>query len=290
MLNVFQRQAGASLFRGLPGTDFLRLALLSLAAVIAITLGVSFLFDANAPNMANAPPSAVASLAAPEPLLATRRKIEARIDSEAPDYARFFERLKTVLPSEYDAVLDRFAKQSLAGADISNVNSLVSEAVRDVRLSNGVLAAKADGPALSRIFDMQLKMMQALAAKDPRLCVDFLYGGASQAFFQFSAQNRRLVSDMAIAGLDAIGNGRANQIERQPPSDADFNELETAMKAQGLTAPEIAAILDGKTPDPPIADDRMCTVGQIYLKTLATLPEPERLRIYGLAVELMARS
>ena len=48
------------------------------------------------------------------------------------------------------------------------------------------------------------------------------------------------------------------------------------------------AILDGKTPDPPIADDRMCTVGQIYLKTLATLPEPERLRIYGLAVELMA--
>ena len=236
MLNVFQRQAGASLFRGLPGTDFLRLALLSLAAVIAIILGVSFLFDANAPNMAKAPSaSAVASLAAPEPLLATRRKIEAQIDSEAPDYARFFERLKTVLPSEYDSILDRFAKQSLEGADISNVDSLVSEAVRDVRLSNGVLAAKADGPALSRIFDMQLQMMQALAAKDPRLCVDFLYGGASQAFFEFSAQNRRLVSDMAIAGLDAIGNGRANQIERQPPSDADFNELETAMKAQGLT-------------------------------------------------------
>jgi hypothetical protein len=270
--------------------DILRLVLLSLAALIAITLGISFLFEANAPNQANAPPSAVASMAPAESLLATRQKIEARIDNEAPDYARFLDRLKTVLPTEYNAVLNGFAKRSLAGADMSNIDSLVSEAVRDVRLSNGVLAAKADGPALARIFDMQLQMMQALATKDPRLCVDFLYGGASQAFFQFSAQNRRLVSDMAIAGLDAIGNGRANQIERQPPSDADFSELETAMQAQGLNPAEIAAILDGKTPDPPIPDERMCTVGQIYLKTLAALPEPERLRIYGLAVELMARS
>ncbi len=95
---------------------------------------------------------------------------------------------------------------------------------------------------------------------------------------------------MAIAGLDAIGSGRAHKIDRQPPSDADFNELENAMKAQGLNESEIGAILDGKTPDPPIPDDRMCTVGQIYLKTLAALPEPIRLRIYGLAVELMARS
>jgi hypothetical protein len=270
--------------------DILRLVLLSLAALIAITLGINFLFEANAPSDVNAPPLAVASLAPGEPLRATREKIEAEIGNEAPDYARFFDRLKTVLPVEYDTILDEFAKRSLDGADVSNVDSLVSEAVRDVRLSNGILAAKADGPALSHIFDMQLQMMQALAAKDPQLCVDFLYGGASQAFFAFSAQNRRLVSDMAIAGLDAIGSGRANQIVRQPPSDADFNGLESAMQAQGLNQAEIAAILDGKTPDPPIPDARMCTVGQIYLKTLAALDEPVRLRIYGLAVELMARS
>jgi hypothetical protein len=288
LLNAFQRQVPISVFQGLPGIDLLRLVLLSLAAAIAITLGVSFLFEANVANETAAPSSAVASVAPEEPLRASRQKIEAQID-DAPDYARFFDRMKTVLPIEYDAILDKFAKQSLAGSDI-NLDSLVSEAVRDVRLSNGILAAKADGPTLAHIFDMQLQMMQALANKDPRLCVDFLYGGASEAFFQFSAENRRLVSDMAIAGLDAIENGRVNRIERPPPSDADFNELETAMKAQGLNPAEIAAILDGKTPDPPIADERMCTVGQIYLKTLAALPEPERLRIYGLAVELMARS
>jgi hypothetical protein len=270
--------------------DILRLALLCLAAVIAITLGISFIFEANESNNV-ATSSAAPSVQEPsESMVATRQKIATEIARAAPDYARFFARLKAILPNEYDEIFDKFAQQQLAGADMTNVDSLLSEAVHDVRLSNGVLAAKADGAALSHIFDIQLQMMQALAARDPRLCVDFLYGGASQAFFEFSAKNRKLVSDMALAGLEAIDNGRTNKIERQPPNDADFDQLETAMKGQGMNDAEVAAILDGKTPDPPIPDDRMCMVGQIYLKTLAALPEPVRLRIYGLAVELMARS
>jgi hypothetical protein len=287
LLGAFQRQMIVPLLQGLPGSDVLRLVLLSLAALIAISLGIDFLFEANLPGEA---PATAMSMASPEPLSVVRQKIEAEIDRESPDYARFFQRLRALLPAEYNVVVNGFAKQAIGGADVSNVDSLVSQAVREVRMSNGVLAARADGPALSHIFDVQLAMMQALAAKDARLCVDFLYGGANQAFFAFSAQNRPLVAAMAIAGLEAIGSGRANQIQRQPPSDADFNALESAMKNQGLTDAEISAILDGKAPDPPIPDARMCAVGQIYLKTLAALPEPVRLRIYGLAVELMARS
>lgn len=283
--NVLEKPVPLS-FRGLAGIDILRLALLSLAAFIAIILGISFLSEANAP--AEAP--AVARSAQDELLLATRQKIETRIATEAPDYARFFDRLKQLLPSRYNAILDGFAKQALHGADMSNVDSLLAQAVHDVRLSNGILAARAGSTALSHVFDVQLRMMQALAAENPRLCVDFLYGGASEAFFSFSARNRRLVSDMAIAGLEAISNGGANRIERQPPTDADFAQLENALKAQGLNDAEVAAILDGKTTNPPITDQRMCMVGQIYLKSLAALPAPVRLRIYGLAVELMARS
>lgn len=275
--------------------DILRLALLSLAAGIAVILGASLLFEADHSQRQN-PPQEIAApqnqdqKVADDQLPAAREKIEARIASGAPDYMRFFTRLKQLLPHEYDAILDGFAKQSLEGADMTNVDSLLSDAVRALRLSNGALAAKADGPALSRIFATQLAMMRALAAKDPKLCVDFLYGGASQAFFEFSSENRALVADMAIAGLDAINDGRAKKIERQPPSDQDFELLENALKAKQLSETEVSAILDGKTPAPPIADQRMCQVGQIYLETLASLPEPARFRIYGLAVELMARS
>ncbi len=275
--------------------DILRLALLSLAAGIAIILGASLLFEADHTQKEN-PPQTIAApqnqdqTAADDRLPAAREKIEARIASAAPDYMRFFTRLKQLLPHEYDAILDGLARQSLEGADMTNVDLLLSDAVRALRLSNGALAAKADGPALSRIFAMQLAMMRALAVKDPRLCVDFLYGGASQAFFEFSSENRALVADMAIAGLDAIDDGRAKKIERSPPSDQDFELLENALKAKQLNETEISAILDGKTPAPPIADQRMCQVGQIYLETLGSLPEPARFRIYGLAVELMARS
>jgi hypothetical protein len=274
--------------------DILRLALLSLAAGIAIILGASFLFDAGRGAKETPPPR----VAAPQnqdnsgeaELRAARAKIEARIALAAPDYMRFFSRLKALMPHEYGTILDGFARQALEGVDMSNVDLLLSEAVRILRLSDGASAAKADGPALSRIFAMQLTMMRALAANNPKLCVAFLYGGASQAFFEFSSQNRALVADMAIAGLEAIDDGRFQKIERPPPSDADFALLENALKAKQLTEPEIAALLDGKTPAPPIPDERMCRVGQTYLETLAELPEPARLRIYGLAVELMARS
>ncbi len=288
--------------RGLEGSDILRLALLSLAAIIALALAINLfmvagrqteLRTAQLPVAAAAPEAAPAAQNVPpssdEPFRQARESVEREIAEKAPEYAIFFDRLHGALPAEYDTIVDGFAKQSLDGKDLS-LDALLSQAVRDLRVSNGILAAKADGPALAHIFDIQLRMMQALAGTDPKLCVDFLYGGASQAFFAFSAAHRPLVADMAIAGLEAIGSGRSNGIDRDAPSDADFNQLSSAMKAQGVNDAEVAAILDGKTPNPPIPDARMCTVGQIYLKTLAALPEQARLRIYALAVSLMARS
>ncbi len=289
--------------RGFEGSDILRLALLSLAAIIALALAINLFMDAgrqSEPHIAQLPPAAGAPEAASAaqntslsssdgPVREARESVEREIADKAPEYAVFFDRLHGALPAEYDTIVDGFARQALDGKDLS-LDALLSQAVRDLRVSNGILAAKADGPALSHIFDIQLRMMQALAGTDPKLCVDFLYGGASQAFFAFSAAHRPLVADMAIAGLEAINSGRANQIDRDAPTDTDFNQLSSAMKSQGVTDAEVAAILDGKTPNPPIPDARMCTVGQIYLKTLAALPEQARLRIYALAVSLMARS
>lgn len=293
--DAYHGDDGPVLVRGFEGQDILRLALLSCAAVIAVALAIGFFMDAGQQAAAPNPPTqagatVVAEPPPPEPLMLARQSIEREIATKAPDYAVFFARLRSTLPAEYDSILDGFAKEALDGKDLTNVDALLSEAVRDLRVSNGILAAKADGPALAHIFNIQLRMMQALAGTDPKLCVDFLYGGASQAFFAFSAAHRPLVADMAIAGLEAIGSGRVNGVERDSPSDADFNALSSAMKAQGVTDAEVAAILDGKTPNPPIPDARMCTVGQIYLKTLAGLPEQARLRIYALAVSLMARS
>jgi hypothetical protein len=47
-------------------------------------------------------------------------------------------------------------------------------------------------------FELHFAMLRVLAAKDPRLCVHFLYGGESPGFFELSAQNRGLVAAMAI--------------------------------------------------------------------------------------------
>ena len=66
--------------------------------------------------------------------------------------------------------------------------------------------------------------------------------------------------------------------------------LDRALVDKGLSRPEIDALLDGKVATPPIADDQMCKAGQAYLVTLAALPVDVRARLYGLAVDLMAKS
>jgi hypothetical protein len=240
--------------------------------------------------IASAPPASVpANAASPEARASARKAIEARI-AQVPEYQRFFDRLRLALPSQYEATLEGFADRLVATGKEQPIDTYLSEAVRDLRQARGALAAKADGVALTRIFDVQLAMLDALSKTDQRLCVDFLYGGASEAFYQFSAKNRQLASDMAIAGLDAILDGQTKKNQRQTPTDADFVLLEKAMAAKGLSQVEIEALLDGKTPDPPLEDARLCRAGRIYLEMLKTLPEPVRLRIYALAVELMARS
>jgi hypothetical protein len=236
-----------------------------------------------------APASAPLSHASPAGRTAARRMIEARL-SQVPEYQRFFDRLRLAFPSQYEATLDAFADRLVATSKEQSVDVYLSEAVRDLRLARGALAAKADAAFLAQVFDVQLAMLEGLSNTDQRLCVDFLYGGASDAFFQFSAQNRQLAGDMALAGLNAIIDGQAKKNERQPPTDADFLLLEKAMAGKGLSQVEIEALLDGKTPDPPLEDARLCRAGRVYLEMLKTLPEPVRLRIYALAVVLMARS
>ncbi|QGM47415.1 hypothetical protein H2LOC_017935 [Methylocystis heyeri] len=239
---------------------------------------------AAAPSPAS-PPSPVAPGAAkaPEPTFD-------RVISTAPEYARFFNRLHEAFPADYAATVQSWKTRAAAGGPEESPDFYVSEAVRLLRQSRGSLAAKAEAAELEKIFAIQLEILRAVAKDDPRICVTFLYGGADRDFARFASGRRPLVGKMALAGLEAIASGQVRRIDRAAPSDADFQALETALAAKGLNKAEIDALLDGKTPDPPIADARMCAAGQIYLETLHDLPEPARMRIYGLVAELMAKS
>lgn len=216
----------------------------------------------------------------------TRASIE-RALADAPDYMRFFDRLRLVYPSDYETIMSGLA--ALPGRDI-NADTVMADAVAALRRAHGAQAAKASDAALGQIFALQLQEMQGLAQRDPHLCVAFLYGANGNGFASFASEHRPLVADAAIAGLDAMNSGRMDQVNRGSPSDSDFQSLDRALVEKGLSRPEIDALLDGKTADPPIADDQMCKAGQTYLQTLAALPPDVRARLYGLAVDLMAKS
>lgn len=259
----------------------LRLALLGLAAVVAIILGWAAWREGPG-HVANRQASA-------QEIAAQRRAIE-RVLARTPDYAGFFDRLKAAFPTEYEAFLAREAERSAAAGETASADALLIDAARSLRRSHGVLAARADGPALDHYFDARFAVLQALARRDRALCVDFLYGGGRADFVDFSREHRGLLAALVSAGLDAISDGKERRDRREPPTEQDFRTLENALRAQGLSNGAIAALLDGKMLNPPLEDGELCEAGEIYLKTLAALPEAARRRIYGFAVELMARS
>jgi hypothetical protein len=222
-------------------------------------------------------------------LSTARQSVEATL-RQAPDIAPFFDRMREAFPADYAQTFDNFAVRLATSGSVDTVDVYLSDAYRTLRQTRGIVAAKAGPAALARVFDTQSAVLKALGEIDPHLCVDFLYGGASSHYFDFSATHRPLVVGMAIADLEAIVDGNEQKIERPKPSDADFQTLEQTLTAKGVGKIEIDALIDGKTPDPPIDDSRMCAIAQIENDVLKALPEDQRMRIYGLEIEMMARS
>lgn len=263
-----------------------RILALAAAALVAICLGVGMMILAVSPPH---PGGALAALSGPLDLAAARQIVETEI-AQTPEYARFFARLRATFTSDYEKTLQEFAERLSQTKIEQSADYYLSEAVRRLRQSRGALAAKAEPEAMSRVFAEQLAVLQAVGREDKKLCVGFLYGATNQDFQHFAAAQRPLVANMATAGLEAMVSGKTSNLSRSQPTEADFKTLETALAARGLDKAEIDALLDGKMPDPPLDDARMCAAGQTYLEVLRTLPEAARTRIYGLALELMAKS
>lgn len=261
-------------------------AILGAAAIVAALAWWQGAFT----KRVESPPEKPVETAAPLDDAATARALVERRLAEANDYAPFFAALASRFPADSAQIRDNLAAAALADKAAATPDRFVAVALKSLRETRGVVAAKADTPAMTRVFEAQAAMLAALRQADPKLCVDFVYGGATDAFMEFSGAHRALFAAVAQAALDAIVDGGEKKIERDAPDDEDFALLEKALRDKGYGDPEIAVLLDGKTPDPPLADERMCDAARAYVEAVLAMPEPARSRVLSLAIELMARS
>lgn len=270
----------------------LRILLVLLAVVLLGLLG--WRLTANPPQVAERTPARLASIPVPRPAPIPALSAETPEDRlvEVPEFASFYGRLKTDFPHDYAAVVDRMTAVRQHDADHAGTtgDAMIWEALRDLQQDQGVLASQAGSAALDGYFDARLSMLDSLAPLNARNCVDFLYGMTDGSIVEFTASHHGLVATLAERQLAAIEDGRSRHADRAVPTEADFTGLSTALAARQVTPQEIALLLDGATPDPPLSDRRLCDLGRIYLDTLRHLPTDARQRVYGLAAELLARS
>ncbi len=281
----------------------LRLLLFGLALCVLAVLG--WRFTAPSPREAmrapsrtvapEAPPPPTASLPQPPaafttpPLAEARHSVEARV-TEVPQYAMFFAALGEAFPHVRESLLDQWAARLGRSGVLASPDTLIWQAMRDVQQSQGLLARRAGDEALSAYFDARLALLDAMAPSDPKLCADFLYGSADVSLDAFSATHRDLVADLALRQLAALKSGQHGKDDPVAPTPADFDLVAAQLAAKGLSPDEIGVLIDGRMLDPSPSDTRLCDMGRIYLAVLRALPAEARLRIYGLAAELLARS
>ena len=271
----------------------LRYVLLGIAVAVLIGLGWRISHPDLRSTAVNVRPSVttpVPQAQAPrQPTAPEARSMVLSRLNDVPDYIPFFDRLRSEFPAEYLALVDASARTVLGGAHVPNPDRLITDAVRNLRQAQGVLAGQAEPQPLASVFEAQSAMLDALST-DPTLCVDFLYGGISPTFMAFAATHRDLVERLAIANLTAISNGKHSKISRDPPTNQDFDAVSAALKAKGVSDDEVSALLDGKTFDPPLPEKSLCEAGRTYLHVLDSMPDDTRTRIYALSAALMARS
>jgi hypothetical protein len=286
-----------------------RIALLAMTAALAAAFGSWFLATGGQTNPPAAPAAPVAPPLESKPVATTPvapppveeapkaqadaptdpQKLAALQDAlrQAPEYDAFFTRLRSLYPADYDSA----AKQALAQPIETHDNSadlFLTQAVQVLRQNRGLMGARAGAEALDRLFDQHRAVLQQLAATDPALCVDFLNGAPAERFVAFAGAHRALMGAEALAGLDAIDDGTHKKIDREAPTTQDFDDLEKALLAKGMDRAAVAQLLDGKTPEPPLSDAQQCQNGLTYLDSMKALPDLQRLRLYALALEVMA--
>lgn len=274
----------------------LRLVLLGIAIGVAAILGWRFVGNPFAPGPGSAPVASRAPDASvvrpPRVEISTadaRTRIEATLAS-ANEYAAFTGTMRETFPDVYERALSLASRAAHDNAMVETPDYYFAAILRTLRQSHGVLASRASDAALERVFALQANVLNALAQADPKLCADFMFGKATSAFYTFAASRRELIAAMAQANLDAIVDGRKAGIERAAPQDTDFSQIESQMAKKGLGQMEIEAVLDGKTPEPPLADAAVCRAGGIYFETLRDLPGETKLKVYAAFVKLLARS
>ena len=174
-------------------------------------------------------------------------------------------------------------------------DAMIWEALRDLQAGpRRLLASQAGSSALWTAFSMRaLPCSTDLAplerARLRRLSVR--HDGRTRSCRVHSIASR----SRGDSGRTSTRRHRGWPIASWRPCRADgcrfHGPVDAALVSRQVKPQEIALLLDGATPDPPLPDRRLCDIGRIYLDTLRALPRrTRRQRVYGLAAELLARS
>ncbi|MBX9759313.1 MAG: hypothetical protein K2Y29_11105, partial [Beijerinckiaceae bacterium] len=129
----------------------LRVVLVIVAFVASVALGWEFFDAATRPEVdpGTRTPRRAAIVAPPADDMrpVARQAVEERLQLSQETRA-FFAAMREAFPQDFERLVDSFAQRAVDGSRLDSLDVYLAEAVRTLRKTHGVMAAKADGPHL----------------------------------------------------------------------------------------------------------------------------------------------
>jgi len=178
--------------------------------------------------------------------------------------------LKATYPADYQTYTKLLIDLHQRGASEMEVRSASQALSRQLAMSHGADFRVAPTAALFKVRDGNLGVIRALKAESSDMCAHFAMTGLSPT----DRPSRRTMLRMTQVGVDqvrAMAAGRAKPFKRGKPTQSDVMALRKEMLAQGSTAAEFDAMVQGTAMGMPL--DRQCMLGVALYQSLVNMEE-----------------
>ena len=140
-------------------------------------------------------------------------------------------------------------KLSAQSKSDEEANQYLVESFVRFRRQNATVALSASPESLAEVADAFVESLRALTTKGPQPCYAYISNGEStpelSTLYFEPAIGTKLEAQM-LAIMKAVANGKAasQPLERQPPTEEDFNMLSRELAKRGWTAEDLKLFSD----------------------------------------------
>jgi hypothetical protein len=189
--------------------------------------------------------------------------------ADNPSLTAMFSALRDHYPEEYERLLSGVSEKARSRADGEEITLYAHNFMRSFTKSTKGDFAAAPQQALIDVLEEHVFFMEMLSRESDSVCAQFVTTGLSPGQ-RLSAPTFASLAEVVSLQIQTAAAGRDNPVSREPPTDADWQQVGQAMLNDSVSEAELDSLANETYSSLPV--DRQCEVGKALYRAMASLP------------------